>query len=124
VDLNKGSKEAIDSVFGHEHGRRVIEARPYKEVHELLTRNVVDEKKYHEVKDRVTVGTLATTSTASKTQAHSTQTAATSSATTTPVQAHGTQGTPTSTPTHVTPSGPGTTTQPPAQGTQAKTDVK
>jgi len=55
IDLNKASTEAIKSVFGSLYGPRVIKARPYKEVHELLTRNIITEEKFHAVKERLTV---------------------------------------------------------------------
>ena len=57
VDLNKGSKDDLASLPGINSARaeRIIAERPYASTHQLVTRRVLSEGEYAQVRDRVTV---------------------------------------------------------------------
>ncbi len=57
VDLNKGSKDDLASLPGinSERAERIIAERPYASTRQLVTRHVLSEDEYAQVRDRVTV---------------------------------------------------------------------
>jgi DNA uptake protein ComE-like DNA-binding protein len=57
VDLNKGSKDDLASLPGisSERAERIIAERPYASTRQLVTRRVLSEDEYAQVRDRVTV---------------------------------------------------------------------
>jgi len=57
VDLNKGSKDDLASLPGLNSARaeRIITERPYASTRQLVTRHVLSEDEYAQVRDRVTV---------------------------------------------------------------------
>jgi DNA uptake protein ComE-like DNA-binding protein len=57
VDLNKGSKDDLASLPGinSERAERIIAERPYANTRQLVTRHVLSEDEYAQVRDRVTV---------------------------------------------------------------------
>jgi len=57
VDLNKGSKDDLASLPGinSERAERIIAERPYASTRQLVTRHVLSEDEYTQVRDRVTV---------------------------------------------------------------------
>ena len=57
VDLNKGSKDDLASLPGlnSERAERIIGERPYASTRQLVTRHVLSEEEYAQVRDRLTV---------------------------------------------------------------------
>jgi DNA uptake protein ComE-like DNA-binding protein len=57
VDLNKASKDDLTTLpgIGPRQADRIIAARPYADAHELVTRHVVSEDEYAQIRDHVTV---------------------------------------------------------------------
>jgi DNA uptake protein ComE-like DNA-binding protein len=57
VDLNKGSREDLESLPGmnHEKVNRIIAERPYNSGHQLVSRHVLSEDEYSQIQDRVIV---------------------------------------------------------------------
>jgi competence protein ComEA len=57
VDLNKASKDELSALPGITNARadRIIAERPYASAHQLVTRHVLSEDEYAQVRDRVTV---------------------------------------------------------------------
>jgi DNA uptake protein ComE-like DNA-binding protein len=57
VDLNKASKDDLTTLpgIGPRQADQIIAARPYADVHQLVTRHVLSEDEYAQVRDRVTV---------------------------------------------------------------------
>jgi len=57
VDLNKASKEDIDSLPGisAQKADRIIAERPYATTRQLVTRHVLSEGEYAQIQDRVLV---------------------------------------------------------------------
>jgi DNA uptake protein ComE-like DNA-binding protein len=57
VDLNKGSKDDLASLPGinSERAERIIAERPYASTRQLVTRHVLSEDEYAQVRDRVAV---------------------------------------------------------------------
>jgi competence protein ComEA len=57
IDLNKGSKDDLESLPGINSARaeRIIAERPYASARQLVTRHVLSEDEYAQVRDRVTV---------------------------------------------------------------------
>ena len=57
VDLNKGSKDDLASLPGisSERAERIIAERPYASARQLVTRHVLSEDEYAQIRDRVTV---------------------------------------------------------------------
>jgi DNA uptake protein ComE-like DNA-binding protein len=57
VDINKASKEDLASLPGMtaEKADHVIAERPYASAHQLVTRHVLSEDDYDQIKDRVLV---------------------------------------------------------------------
>jgi competence protein ComEA len=57
VDLNKGSKDDLASLPGitSHQADRIIAERPYASSHQLVTRNILSEDEYNQIRDRVVV---------------------------------------------------------------------
>jgi DNA uptake protein ComE-like DNA-binding protein len=57
VDLNKASKDDLLSLPGITAARadRIIAERPYASAHQLVSRHVLSEDEYAQIRDRVTV---------------------------------------------------------------------
>jgi DNA uptake protein ComE-like DNA-binding protein len=57
VDLNKGSKDDLASLPGinSERAERIIAERPYASARQLVTRHVLSDDEYAQIRDRVTV---------------------------------------------------------------------
>ncbi len=57
VDLNKGSSDDLASLPGitSQRAERIIAERPYATTRQLVTRHVLSEDEYAQVRDRVTV---------------------------------------------------------------------
>lgn len=57
VDLNKASKDDLASLHGisPQKAERIIAERPYADTHQLVTRHVVSEDEYGQIRDRVVV---------------------------------------------------------------------
>lgn len=57
VDLNKASKDDLSSLPGisSEKADRIIAGRPYANAHQLVTRHVLSEDEYTQIRDRVVV---------------------------------------------------------------------
>jgi DNA uptake protein ComE-like DNA-binding protein len=57
VDLNKGSRDDLAALPGINSARaeRIIAERPYASTRQLVTRHVLSEEEYAQVRDRVTV---------------------------------------------------------------------
>lgn len=58
IDLNKASKDDLMALPGitEERADRIIAARPYASVQQLVTRHVVPEDEYAKIQDRVSAG--------------------------------------------------------------------
>ena len=57
VDLNKASKDDLTALPGISSQRadRIIAERPYANAHQLVTRHIVSEDEYGQIRDRVVV---------------------------------------------------------------------
>jgi DNA uptake protein ComE-like DNA-binding protein len=57
VDLNKASKDDLTTLpgIGPQQADRIIAERPYADAHQLVTRHVLSEDEYAQIRDRVTV---------------------------------------------------------------------
>ena len=62
VDLNAADASSLANLPGltPEDGRRIVANRPYISKEDLLRRNVVDERQYAAIEDRVYVGSPGT----------------------------------------------------------------
>ena len=58
VDLNKAPKDDLTSLPGITTAKadRIIAERPFANTHQLVTRRIVSEDEYDQIKDRVVVG--------------------------------------------------------------------
>ena len=58
VDLNRGSRDDLASLPGisSKQAEHIIAERPYASTRQLVTRHVLSEDEYAQVRDRVTVG--------------------------------------------------------------------
>jgi len=57
IDLNKASKDDISSLPGIDsrHADRIIAERPYANTHQLVTRHILSEDEYSQIRDKVVV---------------------------------------------------------------------
>jgi competence protein ComEA len=57
VDLNQASKEQIEALPGMTSGQaeRIIAERPYKDAQQLVTRRILSQAQYDQLKDKVVV---------------------------------------------------------------------
>ena len=58
VDLNKASKDDLTSLPGitTQKADRIVAERPYGNTHQLVTRRILSEDEYDQIKDRIVVG--------------------------------------------------------------------
>lgn len=56
VNVNDASESQLVELpgIGHRDARRIMEGRPYKDRHELVTRGMISETEYGRIRDRVT----------------------------------------------------------------------
>jgi DNA uptake protein ComE-like DNA-binding protein len=57
LDLNSASETQLRGLPGltSDEARRVIDNRPYKDKHELVTRGIVSEREYHDIQNQISV---------------------------------------------------------------------
>lgn len=65
VDINTASKDDLSALpgIGNEYGQKIIEGRPYKSKRDLITRKIIPQSTYDQVKDRVIAHHRTTTGT-------------------------------------------------------------
>jgi DNA uptake protein ComE-like DNA-binding protein len=54
VDINSATKEALDAIFpGGDTSQKIIAGRPYNSKHQLVTKNIITQATYDQVKGQI-----------------------------------------------------------------------
>jgi DNA uptake protein ComE-like DNA-binding protein len=70
VDINSATKEALDAIFpGGDTSQKIIAGRPYNSKHDLVTKNIITQATYDQVKSQIIAHRASTKNGAAKASA-------------------------------------------------------